>query len=66
MSFIGDTGLVPLVVNNPQLQTLSLAECNITDLSLDKIAKFSGEGVSWVMSFGCLFIYLFVPSFLPS
>eukprot|EP00058_Branchiostoma_floridae_P006885 XP_002592373.1 hypothetical protein BRAFLDRAFT_106234 [Branchiostoma floridae] len=44
MSFIGDTGLVPLVVNNPQLQTLSLAECNITDLSLDKIAKFLGDG----------------------
>ncbi|XP_035669018.1 uncharacterized protein LOC118411092 [Branchiostoma floridae] len=46
MSFIGDTGLVPLVVNNPQLQTLSLAECNITDLSLDKIAKFLGDGLT--------------------
>ncbi|CAH1251675.1 FBXL20 [Branchiostoma lanceolatum] len=46
MSFIGDAGLIPLVVNNPQLQTLSLAECNIMDLSLEKVAKFLGEGLT--------------------
>ncbi|XP_019622327.1 PREDICTED: LOW QUALITY PROTEIN: uncharacterized protein LOC109468526 [Branchiostoma belcheri] len=56
MSFIGDAGLVPLVVNNRQLQTLSLAECNITDRALDKISGVLGEGVS---SAG------FLPSFLP-
>ncbi|XP_066270079.1 uncharacterized protein [Branchiostoma lanceolatum] len=46
MSFIGDAGLIPLVVNNPQLQTLSLAECNIMDLSLEKVAKVLGEGLT--------------------
>ncbi|KAI8493610.1 hypothetical protein Bbelb_285310 [Branchiostoma belcheri] len=44
MSFIGDAGLIPLVVNNRQLQTLTLAECNITDRALHKISGCLGEG----------------------
>ncbi|XP_078666494.1 uncharacterized protein LOC144908619 [Branchiostoma floridae x Branchiostoma belcheri] len=46
MSFIGDAGLIPLVVNNHQLQTLTLAECNITDRALHKISGCLGEGLT--------------------